>query len=93
MSLAAPLTEFLATFFLMSAILISGQPILIAAALLGAISFAGPISGGHLNPAVSTAFFMKGELSVGKFGSYVSAQVLGAIAAVVFANYVKKNKA
>ena len=63
MSLAAPVTEFLATFFFLSAILISGQPVLIAAALLGAISFAGPISGGHLNPAVSTAFFMKGDLS------------------------------
>jgi aquaporin Z len=91
--MAAPLAEFISTFILVSAIIISGQPILIAAALLGAISIAGPISGGHLNPAVSTAFFMKGDISSGKFGSYVLAQVAGALAAVAFAKYVKKNSA
>jgi len=87
------LAEFLATFFFLSAILISGEPVKIAAALLAAIAIAGPVSGGHLNPAVSTAFFMKGDLPLGKFGGYVVAQILGAIAAVTLANYVKKNRA
>lgn len=87
------LAEFLATFFFLSAILISGEPVKIAAALLAAIAIAGPVSGGHLNPAVSTAFLLKGDLSMNKFGGYVIAQVLGAVAAVTLANYVKKNRA
>jgi aquaporin Z len=87
------IAEFLATFFFLSTILISGEPIQIAAALLAAIAIAGPLSGGHLNPAVSTAFFMKGDLPLGKFGGYVVAQILGAIAAITFSNYVKKNRA
>jgi glycerol uptake facilitator-like aquaporin len=36
---------------------------------------------------------MKGDLSLGKFGGYVVAQILGAIAAITFSNYVKKNRA
>jgi glycerol uptake facilitator-like aquaporin len=51
------------------------------------------VSGGHLNPAVSAAFMLKGDLSMNKFGGYVIAQVLGAVAAVTLANYVKKNRA
>merc|ERR1712127_247596 len=36
------------------------------------------ISGGHLNPAVSTAFFMTGRLGQKRFLCYVAAQLLGA---------------
>lgn len=38
-----------------------------------------PISGGHLNPAVSLAFLLTGGLSFGLFIGYVIAQILGAI--------------
>ncbi len=38
-----------------------------------------PISGGHLNPAVSLAFLLTGDLSFGLFVGYVVAQILGAI--------------
>lgn len=38
-----------------------------------------PISGGHLNPAVSFAFLLTGDLSVQLFIGYVIAQVLGAM--------------
>ncbi|WOO89526.1 MIP/aquaporin family protein [Mollicutes bacterium LVI A0078] len=38
-----------------------------------------PISGGHLNPAVSFAFLLMGDLSIGLFIGFVIAQILGAI--------------
>ncbi len=38
-----------------------------------------PISGGHLNPAVSFAFLLTGDLSFGLFVGYVVAQILGAM--------------
>jgi glycerol uptake facilitator-like aquaporin len=40
----------------------------------------GPVSGAHLNPAVSLAFAMRGELPWGEAAGYIGAQVSGAIA-------------
>jgi glycerol uptake facilitator-like aquaporin len=42
----------------------------------------GPVSGAHMNPAVSLAFALRRELSWPDFGSYVAAQLLGAILGV-----------
>ena len=42
----------------------------------------GPVSGAYLNPAVSLAFAIRGELSWREFVGYVGAQILGAIAGV-----------
>lgn len=41
----------------------------------------GPISGAHLNPAVSLGFLVSGRLGQGDFVGYVIAQCLGAIVA------------
>jgi aquaporin Z len=41
----------------------------------------GPISGAHLNPAVSLGFLVSGRLGAGDFVGYVIAQCFGAIAA------------
>ena len=41
----------------------------------------GNISGGHVNPAVSFAFLLKGELSIPDFIGYIAAQFAGAFAA------------
>ncbi len=38
-----------------------------------------PISGGHLNPAVSFAFLLNGDLTLSLFVGYVIAQILGAM--------------
>ncbi|MBL9060986.1 aquaporin [Tabrizicola sp.] len=47
----------------------------------------GPISGAHLNPAVSLGAFMAGRMTGGALAAYVAAQVVGAVlgAAIVYA--------
>ncbi|MCH7493449.1 aquaporin, partial [bacterium] len=40
----------------------------------------GAVSGGHINPAVSIAFFLRGRLSGAATAGYVAAQCLGALA-------------
>jgi aquaporin Z len=76
------LTEYLASFFFILAIFASGgSPLIIGAALAIAIFFAGSISGGHLNPAVSVGMLMDGKLASHHFLGYVVAQILGAASA------------
>lgn len=50
------------------------------------ISILGPISGAHFNPAVSAAFWARGDLSASKFGMYVFAQIVGAVVGVWIAH-------
>ena len=42
----------------------------------------GPISGAHLNPAVSVALALRGKLPAGTAAIYIGAQVIGAVAGV-----------
>jgi glycerol uptake facilitator-like aquaporin len=81
--------EFLGTFILLTAILFTGNPLFIAAGFLMAITVAGGISGGHLNPAVSIAMVAKGDLPVGALPQYVIAQILGALAALAVFKQIK----
>jgi aquaporin Z len=76
------LAEFLGTFALLSAILFTGSALWIGATLAFVIYAIGTISGGHVNPAVSFAFFMKGSLTMQEFLSYAVAQLAGAYAAL-----------
>lgn len=46
------------------------------------ITTLGPISGAHFNPAVSLAFFLRGELEGRDFSAYVAAQVIGGVLGV-----------
>lgn len=48
-------------------------------AVMFSIYAVGSVSGAHLNPAVSLAFAMKGDLEWAKFPGYVMAQIGGAI--------------
>jgi glycerol uptake facilitator-like aquaporin len=46
------------------------------------ITVLGHISGAHFNPAVSLAFFLRGELSGAAFAGFVVAQIIGAFLGV-----------
>lgn len=46
----------------------------------------GPVSGAHLNPAVSLVFRLRGELDTLALAAYALAQVAGAVAGVVLAH-------
>jgi glycerol uptake facilitator-like aquaporin len=74
--------EFVGTFLFLSTIVATGQPILIAGALLLVILVGGGISGGHFNPAVSVMFYAKGALTTQDLIAYICAQVLGGLTAL-----------
>lgn len=56
------------------------------AALVALIAAFGPISGAHLNPAVTLASAMEGALAWAEAPAYMSAQILGGIAGAVTAH-------
>ena len=75
------IVEFLGTFLFLSVIIATGQPFLIALALLVVLLFAGKISGGYFNPAISLMFWAKGNLSSIDTVWYMIAQFLGGLSA------------
>ena len=76
--------ELIGTFFLLGVILASGEAIPIAAALAGAIFLVGKVSGAHLNPAVSTMMFAKGDITGLTLCAYIIAQVIGGLLALAW---------
>ena len=82
------IVEFVGTFIFLAVILATGEALPIAVALATVIYLGGATSGGHFNPAVSTMFFLKGDLDMMKLLGYVAAQVLGGAAALTFNNVV-----
>jgi glycerol uptake facilitator-like aquaporin len=56
------------------------------AALAVLILIFGPVSGAHLNPAVSAAFGIRGELAWNIVVLFVAAQVVGAVVGVIVAH-------
>lgn len=76
------LVEFLGTLFFIYVILASGSPLAIAAAFLLTIMVIGPISGGHINPAVTVAMVQAGKLPQGELLPYVASQLAGGLAAL-----------
>ena len=79
--------EFIGTFFLMftigTAIATAGTlaPLAIGSALMVMVFAGGHVSGGHYNPAVSTAVLARGKMTLTEYVSYIAAQAVGAIAA------------
>jgi glycerol uptake facilitator-like aquaporin len=57
-----------------------------AAALVAIILTLGPVSGAHLNPVVTVAVRLSGELTTAEAGGYVAAQVAGGVAGTIVAN-------
>jgi aquaporin Z len=79
-------SEFIGSFIIMLGVLSLSNPLYLTSVFLAAITISGPISGGHINPAVSLAMFLKGSLNVTQLSTYVSAQVLGVITALMLYN-------
>jgi aquaporin Z len=82
--------EFIGTFFLVftvgMAIMTAGSfaPLAIGGVLMVMVFAGGHVSGGHYNPAVSTAVLVRGEMTPSEYVSYFITQVLaGVIAAGV----------
>jgi len=79
--------EFIGTFFLMFTVGMATAtagtlaPLAIGTTLMVMVFAGGHISGGHYNPAVSTAVLLRGKLPAGDWLAYVSAQVIGAVLA------------
>ena len=74
--------EFLGTFLFVISILVTGNPVVIGAVLALVIWLLSKISGGHVNPAVSLAFLLKGNLSYTEMAAYTLAQLVAAAASV-----------
>ena len=76
------IAEFLGTFLFLLSILVTGNPLVIGATLALIIWLLSKISGGHVNPAVTLAFFLKGTLSTNEFVGYLASQILGGVASL-----------
>jgi aquaporin Z len=81
------ITELIGTFFLVLTIglTVLGEvplaPVAIGAVLMVMVYMGGSISGGHFNPAVTLAVWLRGILPTAQVGPYMGAQVLGALLA------------
>lgn len=83
--LAEIFAEGLGTFFFLGVILASGGNVVtIVVGLAAAIYLVSKFSGANLNPAVSIMLFAKGDLTAQKCISYIIAQVIGGLVALVW---------
>jgi aquaporin Z len=77
------LAEFLGTLLLVLSILASGgNALFVGLTLAVVIFFAGNTSGGHVNPAVSLAMYVRNRMSLNDLLSYIAAQMLGGATSV-----------
>jgi aquaporin Z len=56
-------------------------PLAIGSALMVMVFAGGHISGGHFNPAVSTAVFLRGRIASNEYGAYMVTQFVAAVLA------------
>jgi aquaporin Z len=81
--------EFIGTFFLVFTVGMATRtagsfaPLAIGAVLMVMVFAGGHVSGGHYNPAVSTAVVMRGKLAPTEYLPYVVAQILAGLAAAL----------
>ncbi len=93
------LVEFIGTFFLVFTIgmsvikpgLDNFAPIAIGSALMVMVYAGGHISGGHFNPAVTIAVWLRGKCPTADVAGYIASQIVAGVAAAVIALYLKGN--
>ena len=91
------LTELIGTFFFVLTIGLTVigagagviPPLAIGAALMVMVFAGGHISGGHYNPAVTLAVFLRGRCEARDVVPYWTAQLVGALAAAVTVGYLR----
>jgi glycerol uptake facilitator-like aquaporin len=76
------LVEFLGAVFFIYVILATGNPLAIGAALALVILLAAPISGGHINPAVTITMAAAGKIPSVEVIPYSISQILGGLVAL-----------
>ena len=76
------LAEFLAATFFIYVILATGNPLAIGAALALVILLTSPISGGHVNPAVTITLASAGQFPTADIIPYCLAQIFGGLVAL-----------
>jgi aquaporin Z len=90
------ITEFIGTFFLVLTIgctVIPGAagviaPLAIGSALMVMVYASGHLSGGHLNPAVTLAVWLRGRCDTKDVAPYMLSQVLGAVLAATVVGFL-----
>jgi len=77
------LAEFFGTLaFVLSIFFSGGSPIIIGVALVIVLYLSGKSNPGHVNPAISVAMYVKGDISFEEMVHYITAQMLGGISSV-----------
>jgi glycerol uptake facilitator-like aquaporin len=69
-----------------TAIALLGNTLSTCAVLVVLILVFGPVSGAHMNPAVSLAFFLRKEIPFATLLAYTGAQLVGAVSGVALAH-------
>lgn len=87
------LTEFIGTFFLVLTVCLTAgvtqfAPLAIGASLMIMVYMGGHVSGGHYNPAVTTAVCLRGKMNPADVIPYWLSQLAGSIAAAAVAVYL-----
>ncbi|HXE43448.1 MAG TPA: MIP/aquaporin family protein [Candidatus Baltobacteraceae bacterium] len=94
------LVEFIGTFFLVltvgMTVIIPGigslAPLAIGLSLMIMVYAGGHVSGGHYNPAVTIAVWLRGRCPSADVAGYIGSQLLGSVAASCIALYLKDNQ-
>lgn len=63
-------------------------PLAIGSILMVMVFAGGHVSGGHFNPAVSTAVFLRGRMAAIEYGTYIVTQFVAAVFAGLLVRYV-----
>src|SRR5262249_24953503 len=63
-------------------------PLAIGSVLMVLVFAGGHVSGGHFNPAVSTAVFLRGRMASNEYGAYVATQFVGAALGGLVARWI-----
>src|SRR5215467_2835714 len=63
-------------------------PLAIGSILMVMVFAGGHVSGGHFNPAVSTAVFLRGRMAANEYVSYILTQIVAVVLAAFLVRYV-----